>query len=140
MSEDIRELHDATFGDTAPSVTECDLEDADWWMVFFGKEAVGFAGMAQARSEEHAGYFCRSGVMPIHRGKHLQLRLIRAREQQARRYGWTVCITDTSNNVQSSNTLIRAGYRLYTPRYLWGFSNTLYWRRVILTTEGIDGS
>jgi hypothetical protein len=38
---------------------------------------------------------------------------------------------DTSGNIASANNFIRAGYRIYQPKYPWAFPNTLYWRKTI---------
>jgi GNAT superfamily N-acetyltransferase len=126
---EIRTLHDATFGDTAPQIEDADFDEGWWWLASFEKEAIAFAGLLKSHRFNDCGYLCRVGVMPIHRGQGLQHRLIRVREAQAKRNGWAACITDTTDNVASANSLIRAGYRLYVPKEPWAMSTTLYWRR-----------
>ena len=59
------------------------------------------------------------------------MRLIRERECKAKRLGWSWLVTDTSNNIASSNSLIKAGYKLYRPTFPWGFAHRLYWREQI---------
>lgn len=61
-------------------------------------------------------------------GNGLQLRLIKARLTQAKRLGWNWCITDTTNNPASSNSLINAGFKIYTPANKWSFRNAIYWK------------
>lgn len=61
-------------------------------------------------------------------GHGLQLRLIKARLSQAKRLGWNWCITDTTNNPASSNSLINAGFKIYTPANKWSFRNAIYWK------------
>jgi hypothetical protein len=39
------------------------------------------------------------------------------------------CVTDTTDDVASANSLIKAGYTLYTPAQPWALSNSLYWRK-----------
>lgn len=126
IGELLRNLHDETFGDTAPQI---DPERGLWWLLYAGREPVGFAGMKPSEGEAHAGYLTRSGVLPIHRGKRLQLRLIRVREAKARKLGWTALRTDTTDNTPSANTLIRAGFKLFKPDVPWAFAHSLYWRK-----------
>jgi hypothetical protein len=66
-----------------------------------------------------------------HRGRALQLRLMRALESRARRNGWSSVVSDTTENIASSNNFIRAGYWLYQPPYSWAYPKTLYWRKSI---------
>jgi GNAT superfamily N-acetyltransferase len=81
-------------GDTAPQVNP---------------EPIGFAGLQRSQRFYDTAYLCRSGVMPEHRGHGRQFRLIRVRELQAKRSGWRYCITDTTDNLASANSLIKAG-------------------------------
>ena len=62
-------------------------------------------------------------------GHGLQLRLINARLRKAKELGWAWCITDTTDNPASANSLINAGFKLYTPANPWGFARALYWKR-----------
>ena len=64
-------------------------------------------------------------------GHGLQLRLIKARLAQAKKLGWAWCITDTTDNPASANSLINAGFKLYTPANPWSFTRALYWKRKI---------
>jgi hypothetical protein len=66
----------------------------------------------------------------------LQKRLLRVREVWARSVGYTVAITYTAHsNNASSNSLISAGYKLYTPERQWGLEHALYWRKNLDATR-----
>lgn len=125
----LKELHKETFGTSAPMI---DPEQGFWWL---GTRpdggAVCFAGMEPSLSFAFAGYMCRAGVLRSYRGRGLQMRLIRARERKARSLKWTLMRSDTTNNIPSANTLIRAGYRLYQPAVPYSFPDTLYWRKFL---------
>lgn len=105
--------------------------EGTWWLVYFDGEPVGFAGMKPARTDRNAVYLSRSGVLPGHRGKGLQKRLIRARLAEAKRQGRTRAITTTFENPPSANNLIATGFRQYSPAEPWGPDGTAYWTRSI---------
>ena len=98
-----------------------------WWVAYApcGKP-VAFAGLVRSIKWTDTGYLCRAGVLDGFTGNRLQLRLIKARLAQARKLGWNWCITDTTDNPASSNSLINAGFKLYTPGSPWSFKNALY--------------
>jgi GNAT superfamily N-acetyltransferase len=122
----LREMHTLCFADTAPQIAP---EEGYWWIAYHGSEPVAFAGLEASHSVADAGYLCRSGVLPEHRGHGLQVRLLRVREAKARRLGWTVLRSDTTDNIPSANSLIRAGFKLFAPAYPWAFADTLYWKK-----------
>ena len=128
IAEILTELHRLTFFDGAP-VSPFDL--GHWWLAFHGSTPVGFAGVVSSTHASNAGYFCRVGVLTKHRGCRLQLRLMRASEARARRNGWDALISDTTDNLASANNFIQAGYRLFEPRFPWGWGDTLYWRKCL---------
>jgi GNAT superfamily N-acetyltransferase len=104
-------------------------------MAVDGGTPVGFAGYVRSAQWHDAVYLCRSGVLASHRGHGLQKRLIRAREQHARKRGYRWALTDTFDNPASSNSLISSGYRLYEPARPWGKRGALYWRKKLERTE-----
>lgn len=124
----LADLHRLTFFESAP-VPRFDF--GHWWLAYHGPAPVAFAGLVESTHAENAGYFCRVGVLREHWGRALQLRLMRALEGRARANGWCAIVSDTTNNIASANNFIRAGYRLYQPRYPWGWPHTLYWRKSI---------
>jgi hypothetical protein len=45
-----------------------------------------------------------------------------------------------ARNIPSANNFIRAGYRLYQPRYPWAYPATLYWRKFIGSVSSLHGT
>ena len=128
------DLHRLTFFENAP-MPEFDV--GHWWLVFCDNGSpVAFAGLAPSTHVRNAGYFCRVGVLPEHRGSSLQVRLMRRMECRTRRNGWGCVVSDTTDNLASANNFIRAGYRLFQPEYPWGWTNTLYWRKLVVHDGG----
>lgn len=103
-----------------------------WWIAYEGDLPIGFAAMSSSHRWGDTGYLSRSGVLPSHRGKGLQKRLLMVRERKARALGWRWLITDTRCNPASSNSLIARGYRLFIPTRPWGHSDALYWRKELV--------
>lgn len=128
IADTLADLHRLTFFDGAPIP---DFDWGYWWLAYHEAMPVAFAGIVPSTHVRNAGYVCRTGVLKEHRGRRLQLRLMRAMESRARRNGWNCMVSDTTQNVASANNFIRAGYRLYQPQYPWAFPETLYWRRII---------
>lgn len=123
IAEHLSALHTLTFLGDAPRV---ETDQGHWWLVYDGDNPVAFAGLTKSTYRSACGYLKRSGVLHSHRGRGLQRRLLRVREARARRNGWTMIVTDTTENVHSSNNLIASGYRLFLPPHPWGFQNSLY--------------
>ena len=100
-----------------------------WWLAY--SEAgvpVAFGGLVPSMRWADCGYLCRAGVLSSHRGQGLQKKIIRTRIRQAKKLGWKWLITDTYDNPPSANSLINAGFKLFTPTKPWGVEGTLYWR------------
>ena len=100
-----------------------------WWVAYAecGKP-VAFAGLVRSIKWTDTGYLCRAGVLDGFNGHGLQKRLIKVRQAQAKKLGWNWLITDTTNNPASSNSLISAGFKIYTPGQPWSFRNAIYWK------------
>jgi GNAT superfamily N-acetyltransferase len=126
VADTLAELHQLTFFDRARVPR---FDHGHWWLAFDGAEPVAFAGLVPSTHVDSAGYFCRVGVLGRHCGRRLQLRLMRALENRARRNGWHSIVSDTTDNIASANNFIRAGYRLYQPQAPWAWPHTLYWRK-----------
>jgi GNAT superfamily N-acetyltransferase len=124
ISDTLDELHDACFLDSAPKVKYYGY----WWLAYHAATPVGFAGITPSTIGPGVGYLKRAGVLPAHRGRGLQRRLLKVRERKARQLGWTSVITDTTDNVPSANNLIKAGYLLFSPEP-WSFGHSLYWTK-----------
>jgi len=127
ISSTLTRLHEATFGSTAPIPH---FNVGWWWLVKHREQPLGSAGFCGLRKlDSNTGYLKRAGVLPVARGQGLQRRMITVREAQARRLELKEMLTDTTDNPASANTLIRAGYRLFTPASPWGLPGALYWRK-----------
>ena len=112
-----------------PSDTIYKPDLGHWWIAYAedGKP-VAFAGLVRSIKWTDTGYLCRAGVLDGYTGHGLQKRLILARVKQARKLGWNWCITDTTNNPASANSLINAGFKIYTPANKWSYRNAIYWK------------
>lgn len=120
----ILRLHKICFpGDKQPP-----LKDGHWWLIWHEGTAVAFAGIVPSAQWINCGYFSRAGVIPGHRGKHLQRRLIKVRVTKAKKLGWEAITTDTRDNPSSANNLIECGFRMYSPRKPWAYNDSCYWR------------
>lgn len=128
IADTLAELHQLTFfrGARVP-----EFDHGHWWLTYHEAIPVAFAGVVLSSHDANSGYFCRVGVLSKHRGKRLQLRLMRAMESRVRQNGWCGIVSDTTDNVASANNFIRSGYRLYQPQYPWAWPNSLYWRKPI---------
>lgn len=124
--ETIRYAHTVIFADTAPMP---DLYEGAWWLVYDGAVIAGFCGVTPCVEIPGAAYLCRAGVMPAHRGRGLQLRMIRVRESWARKNGFPRVVTETTDNVPSANNLIRAGYTLFNPPEPWSYKRAIYFTK-----------
>lgn len=139
--EDILDLHDYTFLD--PRVRP-DLPRGFWWLVYDKDQWIGgiippdqhvrpvaFCGLTEALATKETGYLKRAGVLQAYRGQGLQRKLITVRERKARKLGFNMMLTDTTDNPPSSNSLIRAGYKIFEPAYRWAFPHSIYWRKTL---------
>lgn len=108
------------------------LENSLWWVVWRGREPVGYAGLRVCENAQNKGlgFLSRAGVLREHRGRGLQRRLIRAREAEARSLGLGELITYVALwNCPSLNSLVACGYRFYRPADKWGGKESLYLRK-----------
>jgi GNAT superfamily N-acetyltransferase len=108
------------------------LENSLWWVVWCGREPVGYAGLrvCQTSCNKGLGFLSRAGVIAKHRGKGLQKRLIRVREAEARALGLTEVVTYVAHwNCPSINSLAACGYKHYRPATKWGGKEAVYMRK-----------
>lgn len=108
------------------------LENSLWWVVWRGREPVGYAGLRVCENAQNKGlgFLSRAGVLREHRGRGLQRRLIRAREAEARSLGLTDLVTYVALwNCPSLNSLVACGYRFYRPADKWGGKESVYLRK-----------
>lgn len=104
-------------------------EEGVWWVGYDNKQAVAFCLIRPSYQWEDTAYLARSGVLYYWRGKGLQKRMIRIRENHARRRGYVWMISDTTENPPSANSLARMGYQMFEPTKPWALETTLYWRK-----------
>lgn len=101
-----------------------------WWIAYTEDgQPAAFASMKPSTRWQQTGYLSRSGVLLPHRGRGLQKRLIRVRTRKAKDLGWLWLLSDTSQNPESSNSLISCGFRMYEPREPYGLDTSIYWRK-----------
>lgn len=114
-----REAHTLTF-------------DGAYWFMAFDEDDVPCAYASFSIFPTGYGFLARAGVLPGARGHGLQRRLVRSREKNARLFGVERMVSYTSlDNIQSSNNLIKCGYRLYIPPFPWGTKYANYWERYL---------
>ena len=94
-------------------------------------EPVGFCTARKIPGEPGA-FLSRAGLLQCARGQGLQRRMIRVRERWARAEDLEYILTYTRpDNYPSIMSLIRCGYRLYTPARYWGGSSSLYFVKAL---------
>lgn len=98
-----------------------------WWIATENGQDIAFAGLSNVASWAGGGYLCRAGVVPAHRGRGIQRKLIKARIKKAKQLGWKHLITNTYDNMQSANNLIDCGFKMFQPEQGWGTDGTIYW-------------
>jgi len=136
IMELIDDLHDQCFPDYDQSRLSL---TGSWWIVrdLDEDEPAAFCGLWPSVRTPEAGYLARSGVLPAHRGRGLQRRMIKLRERKARNLGWISMLSDTvEDNTASANNLIRCGYTLWLPPVRWATEGSLYWRRELVSGVG----
>lgn len=118
--------------------SEVELEaGATWWAAYpvLANGTLGpLAAYAGARlvDEGTALYLCRAGVLPWARGQGLQRRLIQTRVRWGKAQGATRAITYTMpSNPASANSLIRCGFRAYSPARAWTGPGACYWLKAL---------
>lgn len=128
--DELIDLHDLTFFDP---LIRPDLPRGWWWLVYEGTNAMGFCGLTECPppTAPGYGYLKRAGVLKAYRGQGLQRKLITVREKKARKLGFKIMLTDTTDNPPSSNSLIRAGYKIFEPENRWAFKHSIYWRKTL---------
>jgi hypothetical protein len=115
-----------------PTDYRVNVDGAMWWIVWHGKEAVGYAGLrpCQLPCNAGVGFLNRVGVVAKHRGNGLQKRLIRVREAAARAMKMSELVTYCMGwNCASVNSLVACGYKFYGPATKYGGAQAVYLRK-----------
>lgn len=108
-----------------------DIQKDHWWLATVDKKPAGFACL-RMYPDDNSAYLALAGVLPAFRGRGLQKRLIKARENFGRKAGARTAVTYTAwLNWPSANNLIRMGYTLYSPKNPWGLARSLYFRKAL---------
>lgn len=101
-------------------------ENNHYWTVKKESKVIGFC-MATVWEVNKALFLSRAGIIPSERGKGLQRRMIRVRENFARKNKIKDIITYVSkDNIPSFVNLIKSGYFVYEPQYLYAGSDNFY--------------
>lgn len=101
-----------------------------WWLVYFEGAPVGFAGLTPMIPFASVGYLKRAYVLPAHRGRGLQRRLLLIREDKARQLGWNLLVSECApDNIWSSRNFAKAGYEKFDPEQPWGAPDSIYWMK-----------
>lgn len=99
--------------------------DSYYWLAWKEKTPVGFACLNIL--EDGIGYLTRGGILDEHRGKGLHTRLIDARIRFAKKRGLKQLITYTlTENVFSMVSLVRKGFKIYSPCYEYAGEKCTY--------------
>jgi predicted GNAT family acetyltransferase len=120
----------AADGECFPADEPPKFDDGTVWIALVEQgKLCAYAGIKALGSD--VWYLNRAGVKRQYRGKGLQCRLIKARLKLAKRMGAKLAITYTIlGNADSSNNLIRCGFKIYEPQYAWaGKTQSIYWRK-----------
>lgn len=117
----LRELHKLTFTDGSFIP---DFDYGAWWLLAPALDfltPVAFCGVVPSTLGFGYAYLKRAGVLAEHQGHGLQRRMIRLREQWARREGFHTIVTETvSHNTHSANNLAACGFKMFEPAVPWG--------------------
>lgn len=114
-----------------PADVPCEYRPNDlWWIAYDDRVPVGFCCVRPTASDPYTWYLARAGVIPSHRGKGYQARMLSCRVRAASNAGAEVVVTDcTAENAASANSLIRCGFRVYNPVTRWALPSSVYWRK-----------
>lgn len=107
-----------------------DYEEAVWWVAYDETTPAAYAGVILWG--QGIAFLNRGCVGPGYRGQGLQKHLIRTRLRYLKKQKYLKAITYTSpDNCPSANSLIRCGFKLYTPLKKYGLKNGLYFYKDI---------
>lgn len=93
-------------------------ENSQAWLVWHNGFVVGFCTVEIL--EANICYLTRAAVDPLHQNKGIHSRMLKVREQFAKRMECNKIITYVSKpNIKSLIGLVRAGYQFYYPEYAY---------------------
>ncbi len=112
-----------------PALEPQHLHRGYWWLIQSDR-TVGFAGLVPFEPFPGVGYLKRALVHPEHRGNGLQIRSMSVREDKARKLGWKLLVSETTN-IQSAGNFIKAGYSPAAPEQKWGEEGSMYFTKTL---------
>jgi GNAT superfamily N-acetyltransferase len=110
-----------------PPLSQKHIFNGHWWISYLEDEPVAFAGLVPFEPFVGVGYLKRCFVKPDHHGHGLQFRMLMAREIKAKHLGWTMLVSECSNdNLWSAANFRKAGYQQTEPEQPWA-KDSIYW-------------
>ncbi len=108
--------------------------ESDWWIVWDENDnPVAYCGVVLYND---FAVHKRCGVLPIARGHGLQRRMLRIRENYAKKNGAkSICTYVSVQNSISANNLIKSGYLVYNPEWRWGGDDFLYIEKKLIKKD-----
>jgi RimJ/RimL family protein N-acetyltransferase len=113
-----------------PELQERHIVSGYWWLVYLGREPVGFAGMVPMEPFPGVGYFKRCLVKPGHYGG-IQLRAMAARDLKARQLGWTMLVSEChASNSRSAANFLKFGFEQFEPEQPWA-KDSIFFKKTL---------
>lgn len=101
------------------------LDQSKWFIAWEKGVPLGFAGITFWGNGK--AFLSLAGVLPEHRGRGIQKRLIMARIAYAKKWGVHQVVTYTVvNNPESQRSLIKCGLLPYTPKTFFAGKKVIY--------------
>jgi RimJ/RimL family protein N-acetyltransferase len=105
-----------------------DMADRFWFLAKIGERVVGYCGFTLKNPTTAEIY--RTGVLPEFQNLGIKRKMVRAMERHAKKLGCAEMRSYCDHeNVPSANSLIRSGYRLYSPEFIYVGGPWLYWKK-----------
>lgn len=130
-SQNVSLVH-ALHKEIMPADSFYDHDGNHYWIVYIrqSKKPIGFA--IGTNLGDGIFFLSRAGVLSAWRGQGLHKRLIKVREEFAKKWDFNYCITYVKQtNPQSFSSLMKCGYEVYQPDFPYGTKNSLYFRKLI---------
>lgn len=126
----VQKLHEEIF----PGDEWYDSSGSVLWLALDRTRPIGFCCGVDCRinSGNWEFFLSRAGVLPAYRGQGLQKRMIRIRENCAKRLELPTCVTYcVHGNWASLTNLIVCGYRVYEPASNWAGTGCIYLQKTL---------
>jgi RimJ/RimL family protein N-acetyltransferase len=103
-------------------------KNRDWWVVLDNGNIIAYCGCLYSYS---ICIFVRAWVHYDYRGKGLHGKMIKSRINAAKKNCKSVITYTTHDNSASANNLIKNGFKLYIPEYLYAGEEMIYFKKNI---------